>query len=267
VEHVTRRMRNTYNRATGDRATAEILGDAVEAAYDAGVIPHAELVLSSQPTTGDTIGIGADTYQFRAAAAAVTNNGYIAVAIGGSAALTRAALIAAINATYDDNEHPNITNIATTAPAKANGTERVRAYQSGTSVVIEPTQKSPGEPEGYPSNPSIVLAEAITAGADVWVEGNVNLNTLGGRAGGLRRQGRASLTVSAAMITATGRHIKFPFTPTMFTVQVRKSDGGERQTDGGDVFAISGDGVLWTAGGGAAPDVQASDTIHVHAWE
>lgn len=251
----------------GNALLGELLRDTVDAAADGGVIPHAELVMSQQPTTGDTVTIGADVYQFKASGESVSNNARIAVQIGASAALTRANLIAAINARDANNLHANILNVAGTAPAKANGTEKVRAFESGNNVVIEPTRLVPGDSVSYPSSPSILLAEAITHASDIWVEGAVNLNTLGGRAEAMRQRSRSSTTITAAMITATARRVRFPFTPTGFTVQIRTATGAIRLTDGGDTFAIDGNDVLITLAGGAAPDIQATDIVTIEAWE
>lgn len=261
-------IRRAIRAAVGNKV-GETVADAVDVAQDQGVIPYATLVLSAQPTTGDTVTIGADVYQFRAAAAAVTNNAYIAVEIGASATLTRANLIAAINARDANNAHASITKIGGSGNgyAVANGTELVRAYESGSNVVIEPSQGVPGNAVSYPFSPSIVLAESITDAADVWQEGNVNVNTLGGRVQAHRQTARASLTVTAAMIAASPRSVRFPFTVAGFTVQIRSSTGALRLTDGGDTFAASGANVVCTLAGGAAPDVQATDVVTIVAWE
>lgn len=246
------------HRATG-RAVAGLLDDAV----DNGSLASASLVLSAQPTTTDTIGIGGDTYEFVAAAGNVANDANIAVEIGASAAATRANLIAAINATDADNQHATINNVADTAPALANGTEDVVADEVGTDVRVRTADAPGGNVLG--ASPSLVLAEVITAAADIWKEGNVNMNTLGGAAPASRAHAIAEVTVTAAMVT-NGKQVSFPFTPTRFRVQVTDSFGVVRG-NGSDSFAIANDGVLVTFGGGADPDIQATDVLQIEAWE
>lgn len=233
------------------------------AVTDRGAIPSAALLMAQQPTTADTIGIGADTYEFVTAAGAVADDDNIAVAIGGNAAATRANLIAAINATDANNQHANITLIDTITPAKANGTENVVADEVGTTVRIRYATGPGGAVRS--GNPSIVLAEAITHAADIWNVGNVNLNTLGGIGASAIPSARTSFTVSAAMVT-NGFQVAFPFTVVGFTLLARASTGGIRAGAVGDLAVISTTNINFTFSGGAAPAWQATDVITVEAW-
>lgn len=227
---------------------------------DNGVSASARLVMSAQPVTTNTVTIGADVYEFVTAAGAVADNANIAVEIAGSAALTLVELIAAINADKSDNRHANITNVATTAAALANGTENLLADALGTSLRIRVADAPGGTVIG--GDPSIVLAESITDAADVWLEGNINMNTLGGRAAQVAKRTFAEVTVTAAMITNDLR-IDVGFTPTRFGVQVITSAGVVIGTTSADVFAIDNDGILVTFNGGAAPDIQATDLLRI----
>lgn len=242
----------------------QVIYDMLNALEDSGVAASARLAMPNQPTTADTVTIGADVYEFVTTAGAVADDANIAVEIGGSAAATRANLIAAINAADPDNRHPNITNVATTAAALANGTEALVADELTTDVRIRTADAAGGTVQG--GDPSIVLAEAITDAADVWKEGNINLNTLGGRAAGDRASTLAEVTVTAAMIT-NGLRVDVPFTPSRFTVQVLTSAGVVVGTTSTDTFAIDNDGILVTFGGGAAPDAQAGDLLQLFIVE
>lgn len=228
-----------------------------------GSVAVARLLMANQPADGDTIGIGANTYSFTDTGVntVVNNDAHIAVVIGGSAALTRANLIAAINGAGTAGATVTLADAVT--PALDDGTENLLADQVGTTVRI----RSASAPGGTvtAADPSIVLAESITDAADVWDVGAVNMNTLAGAAKALRLEATAVLTVTAAMITSKVR-VDFPFTVTGFLVQVRSSTGGLRTGVIGDLAAIDTGGLLLTFDGGAAPAIQATDVVTIHAW-
>lgn len=230
---------------------------------DAGTVASARLAMPQQPTTGDTIAIGADTYQFRAAAESVTNDAYIAVEIGGSAALTRANLIAAINATDLNNQHGTIFLIDGTTPAIANGTVAVVADEVDTTFVRIRSATAAGGTV-VAADPSIVLAESITHASDVWDIGNVNLNTVGGRATGDRRFSTVKLTITTAMI-ANDCRIDFPFTPVGFSFTAF-SAAGVQLAAAGDSFTIVGDSILVALVGTGAPALVNTDVVYLTAW-
>lgn len=257
-------MDETYRGAWQAAMRNDTRGNAVfsmlNSMEDSGVAASSRFAMPNQPTTGDTVDVGADVYEFVTASGAVADDANIAVAIGADAGETRDNWIAAVNATYEPNEHPNITNVATTGPALANGTEALFADEVGTDVRLRNADEAGGTVEG--GSPDILLAEAVTDPADVWKEGNVNMNTLAGRAGIVRQHTLAELVVTAAMITTGDVRVDVPFTPTRFMVEVYTSAGVQRDA-GTDSFAIASDGVVITLGGGAAPDIQATDVVRL----
>jgi hypothetical protein len=176
--------------------------------------------------------IGADVYEFDGAGANIN------VAIGGSAVVTRANLIMAIN---------------------GSGTEKVFADEIVTAVRIRAADAAGGNVVG--KSPNIVLAESITHVADIWDVGNVNMNTLGGVLSGSGQVGCTALTVTAAMI-ANGARVDFPFTPSHIVVQVWTSANILRAY-GTDSFVIGNDGVAITFGGNPSPDIQATDIVRI----
>jgi len=244
---------------------ADDLAARLNVAQEAGTVVVFEIEFADQATTTDTIGVGDDTYEFVTAAGAVAADANIAVEIGAAASDTRDNLIAAVNAVDANNLHANITNVATTAPALANGTENYVADENGTAVRF----KSADRPGGsvVAAAPAGLLTEALTPAASVWSVGDVNVNTLGGRAQASLRSSTGQVTVTAAMITAGFYELAFPFTPTRFVAQVDDGSGSLRSTDSADVYAIAGDSVLVTLGGGVDPAIQAGDTLTVHASE
>lgn len=229
----------------------------------AGAVPAQILSIGTEPTATDTVVIGADTYEFVASSGAVADDANIAVELTGTVADTVTNLIAAINAEDADNQHANITNVATDAPALANGTEAVAAsLLSAGKVLVKGAERAGGSPKAGAG--VLALSETLTAAADGWDPGSVNMSTLGGEAPGALRVGISTYTVANA--SAGGlRVFSFDFTPKAFMVQARSSTGGERQTDGGDVFALSGNDVVLTLAGGAAPDIQDTDVVTVVA--
>jgi hypothetical protein len=74
-----------------------------------GGVASATLRMDTNPTAGDTVGIGGNTYEFRAAAGSLSNDAYIAVERGGSALASLHNLIQAVNGRAStDNAHPTI---------------------------------------------------------------------------------------------------------------------------------------------------------------
>ena len=231
-----------------------------------GAIAAAVLGFATNPTAGDTVVIGADTYEFRAAAADLSDDTFIAVEIGVDATTTLANLVNAINAKDGDNAHPTIFQTDSTTPALANGTENVvgESISAGIALLIKGAA-SPGG-AAQVGNPSIVLGETLTAPGDFWKEGNVNLNTLGGRAAAGQQSACLDKAITAAMITAGEAHFVFPFTVARFIIQCR-SAGGLIRLFQNDTADIDGNGnVLVALAGGGAPDIQATDVVTVHAW-
>lgn len=238
---------------------------------DAGSVPvwHYEGV--NQPTDGDILTIGADVYEFvdTGVNTVINDDTRIGVVIGGNAAATLVNLAAAVNGA--GTAGAAVTLADTVTPCLEDGTENVTASIAGTELVCEYADAPGGTPT--PGNPSIVLAESVTDAACIWVEGNVNVNTLGGRAAGGRAYSRQTQTVSAAMITKTRMVFRFPFTPVGFNIMVRSAAGRPRfgsaaaAADGcTDTFAISGKDVVVTLGATPVTDIVATDVVTVEAW-
>lgn len=236
---------------------------------DSGTFAAARILLATTPTANDTITMGANVYEWQPNGGAVTDDAFIAVEIDGIVN-SQANLVAAVNATYNPDEHPNITNVATTAPALANGTENLfgEAQGPGQGVSIR-SAVAPGGAE-VSANPDVLLAENLTAAADVWDVGDVNLNTLGHLPAANRRHSRIGFTVTAAMITEGIRVLIFPFfvSKSGLTVQVWGGDDPFARVAGTDTVLAPGQQLVAIVfGGGIAPDIQAGDVLILDAWE
>jgi len=230
-----------------------------------GAIASAVLGLATNPTAGDTVTVGGDIYEFVAAGGDVTADTNIAVERAAALADTRANLVIAINEDYPALVHSTIFKTDSTTPAEANGTENLLAtVLSGDRVLLQSAANTGGTPVG--ANPSIALGETLTAAADGWHEGNVNMNTLGGRAASATQSAATSRAITADMITQGTSLFVFPFDVSAFSAQVLTAGGIFRLTQN-DSFEVTAEGdVLLTLAGGGAPDIQATDVVIIHAW-
>ena len=189
---------------------------------------------SGQPTATDTLTVGSDVYE---ADGAGSNINFV---IAGTAEGTLDNLLAA---------------------AIASGTEPLKwAKLSATQLVARKANEPDGSVEA--GDPDI----AITCGLTNWVSdvGDVNMNTLAGKAAGVYAVAHTSLTVTTAMITATSVRIAFPFTPTGFQVTCLAS--GLSFHPATDVFNIVGNDIVITLNGGAG-ELQNGNVVHITAWE
>lgn len=204
-----------------------------------GVVPHARLAFPNQPSNSDTLGIGADTYEFSSDGTVTT--GRRKVDIGVDAATTLASLVTSINT----------------------ATAAVKASVVGTFLLIQGASAAGGTPT--PGAPSIALTESITDAANVWESGVSNLNQSAGEAAGYKRRATAKVTVSSGLAAAsTALLAQFDFTPTDFFIQIRDTNGAMKNTVS-DRFTISGNGILITQNG--ATHLAATDTVTIEAWE
>lgn len=233
-----------------DAVVGGILGDTYNAPVATlGTVPAARLVFITDATDADTITIGGHTFKFLTTLVAA--NTFTQVKRGTSAAATRASLVNAINGVAD----------ATVVQATTPFDKSIVADVVSTSVRIRLADARGGA--AIPGvSPSIALAESLTPAASIW--NCANLNVAGKTAASGSLGDRDQLTVTAQMITATTYNIEFSFTPTGFSATVRTSTGACRAYT--DTIAISGNSLLITFGGGAAPNMQAGDIIAFEAW-
>lgn len=237
---------------------------------DDGAATITALDLQTQPVTGDTFGIGANTYQFRIAGQNVTNDAFIAIAIApGGVGDTQTNVVAAINATYSPNAHPTIFRTDGVTPALANGTVNIWAFDGGTRIFVVSATAPGGTVTGALTN--AVLAENITPAADVWACGNVNTNTLGGASAGTRQMATVSVTITAEMIAYGRTYFCVPFSAVERSVCILSALGVQR-ANGADTFnpmvVAPGVGtfVELVLAGGAAPNIQATDIVQITFW-
>ncbi len=215
----------------------------------AGIISSGRLNLATDPTNLDTVTIGGHEFRFLTTLIAATT--YTQVKRGVSAAQARTDLIDAINGTTNAHVVPATTPHTLAIVADLIDTSRVRVRQAsgkgGTAQAMAPA--------------SIAVSETLTAAADVWDV--ANLNETGSAPGKMFSHGR--VTVTAAMIAAGKVFLEFPFTPTVFNFMLISSGGGIRADN--EVVSIIGNSVTITLLGGASPNAQATDIMHVFASE
>ncbi len=227
----------------------------------AGVIPRNTIDLSTNPTVTDTLDIGADVYEFQAAAADLAADANIAIERKGSAADTFTEVLAAINATAAA-AHPTIFQTDSSTPALGRGTENVLAIDGGSQVLVIVPAAAPGG-SAVPSSPNIAIAESLSAAVD-WASANLNL--LGGLASAVRQSVSFDLTITAAHVAAGTVNFGLPFTPRTWVWQAVTAADIHRLTQN-DTVTASGDVLTLTLAGGAGPDIQATDVVHITVSE
>lgn len=222
-----------------DHLTAHLAGiddEMAAMAQSDGCAASAVIIQAGQPVATETLTIGADVYEADGA------GGNINFVIAGTAALTLDNLLAA---------------------AVAYGTENLFWEKlSATTLQISAANGPQGTIIG--SDPSIAIVSAAMTNYSFNV-GDVNLNTLAGKASAQQSTCSTTLEITAAMITATTARISFPFNPSGFHVTVVDS-AGALQMGGTDNYVIDGNDIVITLGAGGAPDLTATDVVHITAF-
>lgn len=195
-----------------------------------GIVAHATYPYTGQPTAEQTVTIGANVYQFITEDGAVTNNAYIAVQIGSTADDTWANFALAINRTYSPNQHPNITNIATTAPALANGTENVLAvHVPASDIIYLYAADAPGGNKVQGIAPNIALSRTAS-NAGPWSRSNLNLAVGGAFAPATKVLDVRHAVIAGDLSATQPLLVAVPFTPQSWDVKAYKSTGVPVQT-------------------------------------
>lgn len=195
---------------------------------------------------GNTVVVGADTYEFRdSTPPAGGTAGRIWVYGGVDSAASRANLIKAINGTVD----------AALVTRDGANTEEVVASAGITTgdVIVQSADAIGGNPA--PSATAIACSETLATATDIWDQ----TNTYNGLATTLREAIAVAVTLTAAMIAKGTVEVLFDFTPRSVMVVNRSRPQDE-------AYTISGNAVSLTLAGGASPNNQADDVIDVIAF-
>jgi hypothetical protein len=216
-----------------------------------GSIPASRMAYSANPANNDTITIGGHVFKFVTSLAAA--NTFTQVKVLGSAALSLAALLDAIN---------GVTNTANVVQATTPFSASVIADAVTATSLRLRLAASRGNRAIAGVSGSLVLAASITAGAAAWSIANLNAY---GKVNTDAQRGEATITITSAMITATAIDIEFPFPVGGFQVQALTSTGAARYTVA-DLFTASGNAVHVALDGGVAPSLQNTDVLTVRAW-
>jgi len=182
---------------------------------------------------GEIITIGDKIYELRAAGSA--SAGHVLVGVGGTATLTAAALVAAINA-----NKPTVPVTASVDPI--------------TATVVRLVADAPG------AAGNIALLEGV-ADAGVVVSG---ATLVGGENAGTQTVARGKYTVTANDVTATSIVIETGLvSPRFATIETYSSTGAKKTSTG--LLTISGSKLLVDFTG--STDHAATDVIVWSAWE
>jgi hypothetical protein len=201
-----------------------------------GAAASVQAIQAGQPTTLDTLTVGADIYEVDGVGANIN------FALGGSAELTLDALLAA---------------------AVASGTENLFWDKlSATRLRIRSADAPQGNIIG--SDPSIVL-DASSMTNWTFDAGDVNMNTLSGKAAGQRQKCVHVLTITTALIAGSPIRLACPFTPTAIDIDMRTAAGAKKIASV-DTFVITGDDIVVTLGG-AGTDLANTDILTLTCYD
>jgi len=215
-----------------------------------GVIPAARMAFSANPTNGNVFQIGTATFQFVTNLAAATT--YTQIKILGSAALTLAATLDAINGVTN----ANVVQGTTFATQFADATKYIVA-DAVTATVLRIRKAATQGGAAVPGTvASLALTCTITAGASAWSAANLNVS---GKLATDALATHGAVTITAAMVTNASFQVELPFTPTVVFAFVKSSTGVQRAST--DAVTISGNAINIALGGGASPAIQANDVV------
>lgn len=208
-----------------------------EDGFGGSVIPSARMAFSVNPTDGDVIcTIGGKTFTAKTTLVAATTT--TQVKILGSAALTLAALLDAINGVTNVNVVLDTTPFAAAIVADA---------VTATVLRIRKAVAQGGNPVAGTVG-STVLAAAVSGGASAWNVANLNA------------MGRVpQVTITAAMVTAGSADIELDFAPGSLVWQDAASTGVQRAAN--EAVTKSGNTIHVVLAGGASPNFQATDVF------
>lgn len=211
-----------------------------ESIMSGGVIPAARVAFSVNPANNDTITIGGSSFTFKTTLIAATTT--TQVKILGSAALTLAALLDAINGVTNANVVANTTPFAALVVADA-VTATVLRLRKATAMGGAPVAGTV---------PSITLAASVTGGAAAWSAANLNVS------------GRyPKVTITAAMITNGSFQIEMDYGPSSLIFTDTSSAGVLRAVN--EAITVSGNTINLVLAGGASPNFQAGDIFNFMA--
>jgi hypothetical protein len=215
-----------------------------------GVIPAARMAYSANPVNNDTITIGGHIYKFVTSLAAATT--FAQVKVLGTAALSLAAAVHAINGVTDSNvvqaSTPFTDSIVADAVSATVLRVRLADAKGGNAV--------PGV------SSTLTLAASITAGAAAWSAANLNVS---GKAATDSKMSFFQHAITAEEVTNASFQFELPFTPTAFSAFVTASTGVQRAST--DAVTISGNAISVALAGGGSPAIQAGDLLRVWAIE
>jgi len=172
----------------------------------AGLVAYNAIPIAVNPTTTNTLTIGADVYEFVTAAGRVAADVNIGVPIGVNVAATMVKLVDAINAVYPGSVATGILKTVGTAAALKNGTVNVVAAYSGGVLRITAAD-APGGDSVDGTTPNIACSDALTEVA-AFIFANLNLSV--GAASKPTQVARAAITITAAMISAGTVVVRVP---------------------------------------------------------
>jgi len=194
---------------------------------------------------GDTVTIGADTYEFRGDTPPTGGNGArIWVYNGATSATARTNIIDAINGVVDAARIANLvaTELMVAEAGVTVGDIRVLSAATVGGAVA-------------PSATATACSEVLTTGTDIWDAANC----YGGRLRVASQRECMTITLAAAHIAKGDVQARFSFAPTHAVVVNRSRPQNE-------AYTITGNMVSLTLAGAGSPNNQANDVIDIIAF-
>jgi hypothetical protein len=195
---------------------------------------------------GDTVVIGADTYEFRGDTPPTGGTaGRVWVYNGADSAASRANLINAINGVVDA---PTIGG-----PVVATETMLAAAGITTGDIIVASADAVGGSKA--PSAVATATTEGLTTATDIWDHTTMQY----GAAQAASQKAAITVTLGAEELAKGTMDIVFDFTPTSVVIVNRSRPQNE-------VFTITGGVVSLTLAGGASPNNQSGDVLDIVAF-
>lgn len=242
-----------------------IQNTSVQEANQVGFVPNVSIWLNTNPTAGNTLVTGSDTYEFLDTATAISNDTFIGVLRGGDAAASRVNLANAYN-NVGTGIADGLLAVGGGGPLLLeNGTENIWADGSSGYFYVW-IADAPGGTKVPGPSPNLALSATLTSG-DPWLLSNFNL--IEGFEGGSRKLAVFGHRITADAIGNGELIIGLPFaldTNSIVTWHVR---------DSSNIPVVRDDDISWGStplinisfNAGVAPNLQANDWIYFTIWQ
>ena len=268
--HLPTRIRQTFTKVWQTILRERGIVDSALASFDlgeqlqtgsSGVIQSGRFCITANIADTETVTIGGHVFKAMTTLAAADT--FTQVKVLGSAALSRAAFLDALNGVSNVNVVPATTTFQTAMAALGVFIVADEVDTDWVRLRCRPVNAdgSIGELGGIAAI-SVTLAETLAGSGNI--VGVANLNATGAKPSG-KRIVTGQVTITAAMITATKVFIEMPWTPAYVQWDGYASTGIKRAVD--EAVTIDSNAIKLALAGGGSPNWQAGDFFRFTATE